>query len=211
MTPAVVLATELPGAGGGVATAAAIAVAAASEADEAGRGVVLVEVGGSPRRPTLLASAAARNLEERLADVGLSAAARGHLAWVALDGDDWLDRLGDALDPASDAAAVVVHLPPSAVRRALASDRVGAAAVAIRADIPRQGALAALAVGELRAGGIRVRVLGRAPGRVGARRAIAGIDPGGDLQRAATRAARRLVGATDSRYRPAGIAQPRSA
>jgi hypothetical protein len=201
MTPPVVLATELPQAGGGLATAAAIGVAAADRPDRAACGIVLVDIGAEPRRPTLLASAHARRLEDRLASAGLSAAARGRLTWVALAGDDWLERLGDIFEAADDAGAVVVHLGPRELRETLACDRVPASAAVVRADIPRQRALAALAVAELRRRRLPVRIMVRSPGRVGARRAIAGIDPGGDLQRAAERAAGRLLANARARRR----------
>jgi hypothetical protein len=189
----VFVASQLPGAGDRLATAAAFAVAcAASEA--APRPVALVDVGGARRGPTLLASAGARELETAAREAGLECAARGRLAWVAIaGGDGWEDELGIALSALAPAATVVVAVPPPLLRRALAS-AVAVDGVLLRAALPEQRALAALAVGELRSEGVPVRVTARAPGRVGARRALAGLEPGGEASRRAARLARGLLG-----------------
>jgi hypothetical protein len=198
--PRLILSTELPGARGGLATAAAVAVelATAENAERragAGGAVLLAEVGaGQSRGPTMLASDSSRSLEQRLRDADLEAAARGRLVWVPLGGEEWLERLGLALDAAGPERAALVHLPPTGVRAALESDTVAPSAALVRAELPAQRALAALAVAELRAAGLRVRVAPRPPGRVAARRALAGIDPGGEASRRATRLARGLAG-----------------
>ena len=57
------------------------------------------------------------------------------------------------------------------------------AGLLICAELPRQRSLAALVVVEAMGAGARVRVVSRPPGRVAARRALAGIEPGGDATR----------------------------
>jgi Transglycosylase SLT domain/D-alanyl-D-alanine carboxypeptidase/Putative Flp pilus-assembly TadE/G-like len=191
-----VLATELPQAGGGLATAAALAVALATGRTAGGgeRAVALIEVGGGRRGPTMLASDAARSLERRLRDAGRDCAARGRIAWLALEAaEGWLDDLVDAIESIAGATAVVV-LPPALLGEALACDELDADAVLLRADRASERSLAALAVAELQAAGLRVRVVTRAPGRVASRRALAGIEPGGDASRRAARLARGLLG-----------------
>ena len=62
-------------------------------------------------------------------------------------------------------------------------------------SFPRNAPLAALAVAEARERALADRDRRpRPPGRVGSRRALAGIDPGGDASRRAARIARRLIG-----------------
>ena len=126
--PRVILSTELPGARGGLATAAAVAVELATAENAERRAgacgaVLLAEVGaGQSRGPTMLASDSSRSLEQRLRYADLEAAARGRLVWVPLGGGEWLERLGLALDAAGPERAALVHLPPTGVRAALESD-----------------------------------------------------------------------------------------
>jgi hypothetical protein len=207
--PRLILSSELPGATGGLATAAAVAVELTKgDADRSnGRdgAVLLAELGGERGHgPTMLAADSARQLERRLREAGLAAAARGRVAWLRLERDDWLQRLRLGLDAAGTLRAVLVHLPPAGFRAALESETPAAAAALLRADLPAQRPLAALAVAELGAAGLRVRIASRPPGRVAARRALAGIDPGGDTSRRAVRLARGLAG----RPRPQRPARP---
>ncbi|MFL5871185.1 MAG: transglycosylase SLT domain-containing protein [Solirubrobacterales bacterium] len=206
-----VLASALPGSRGATATAAALGVALAAEADVAevagGDGAtVLIELGGERRRgPTMIASEAARELEATLREAGFEAAARGRLTWVTLELEgDWNGRLAECLDRSSAAAFAVILAPARVWRELLADDRVDADAALLRADLPGQRSLAALAARELRAAGLRTKVATRAPGRVAARRALAGVDPGGD----AGRRARRLVRALSGRRRTAAVGAP---
>ena len=195
--PLLILSSELAGAGGGLATAAAVAVELAKPDARLGGddAVLLAELaGGRGRGPTMLAAESAREVERRLREAGLDAAARGRLAWLRLDRDDWLDRLRLGLDASGSLRAAVVHLPPTGFRAALDSEAPEACAALLRAELPAQRSLAALAVVELRSAGIRVRVARRAPGRVATRRALAGIDPGGDASRRAARLVRGLTG-----------------
>jgi hypothetical protein len=196
--PHLILSSELPGAGDGLATAAAVAVELAKrDADEStgsDGAVLLAELGSErDRGPTMLAADSARKLEHRLREAGLGAAARGRVTWMRLEGDDWLERLQRGLDAAGPLRAALVHLPPTAFRAALDDGAPAAVGALLRADLPAQRPLAALAVAELGAAGMRVRIASRAPGRVAARRALAGIEPGGDASRRAQRLARGLA------------------
>ncbi len=200
MSRALIVSTAVGDAGGGLAAAAAVAVALASPArtgtNASGGAVLFAELGEEHGRgPTMLASESARELERALRDRGLDAAARGRLTWLRLgERDGWLERFGLAVDIAGPQCPVVVHLPAVEWRRALACDAVGATAALLRAELPSQRALAALVVADLGGAGIRVRVATRAPGRVSARRALAGIDPGGAAAERSRRLARGLTG-----------------
>ncbi len=194
-----VLAGALPGADGAAATAAALAVALAADDDSAaaagGDGAtVVIELGAGRRRgPTMIAAESARELERRLRDAGFHASARGRLAWVALERDeDWRERLAESLALASGAAAAVIVAPPELWAEVLELGEVEVGAALLRADLPAQRSLAALATFELRAAGIPTKVAARAPGRVASRRALAGIDPGGDAAQRARRHGRGL-------------------
>jgi hypothetical protein len=195
MTGPTVICTALPGCGGAAAAAAAVAVALALEEDGAalagGDGsAVVIEVGGEGRRgPTVLAAAGARELECQLREAGMEAAARGRLAWVRVDaGERWLQAVIEARGVAMRTAAVVVVAPEHWCELAECPELAPDGAVLV-ADLPHQSQLCALAARELIDAGLRVRVIGRGPGRVGSRRALAGIDPGGDAGRKALRIA----------------------
>jgi transglycosylase-like protein with SLT domain/D-alanyl-D-alanine carboxypeptidase-like protein/putative Flp pilus-assembly TadE/G-like protein len=193
--PRVVLATSVGGAGGGAALAASLGVAAAT-AEPLGfagpRAVLLLDLDPSPRsrRPTMLASAAARELEDAVRALGArytAAAARGHLVQLALAGDDSLDRVAELLAARPPASLVVVHVRESRWADAVADRRLGVRAGLLQADLPADRALVALAVHELHERGLRAKVAGRPLGRVAARRALAGVAPGGTISRQAAR------------------------
>ncbi len=208
-----VLATSTRGARGGIAAAASLAIAAADA--EPARGALLVEVGtpAGGRGPTLLASQTARVLEQGLNDrLGGSggkltsrarAAARGRLCWLSLapeagadadcDPDAELEFLQQALDQPPAAALTVAYLPPIAWRAAVEEGALGASAGLVRADLPRERSLAALAVSELRERDLAVRIAPKPMGRVATRRALAGLDPGGAASGRAARWLRGLV------------------
>jgi hypothetical protein len=189
-----VIAAELPGAGGGVASAASVAVMAAATAG-AEHGVLMIETAVERRRgPTMLASDAARRLERSLGDAGIRAAARGRLCWVSLPGDDPLPAVGAVVAAAGGSGAAVAHLPAAVWPAALCSSDLAVTGALLRADLPRQRSLAALAVHELRAAGVRARIATRAPGPVASRRVASGLDPGGETSVRAVRLARGLLG-----------------
>jgi hypothetical protein len=81
------LATDLGETSGGLALAAAVGVAVAVEEERGSvSGVLLAELGAAGGRgPTMLASAQARELEDRLREGGFGpVAARGRLCWLGL-------------------------------------------------------------------------------------------------------------------------------
>jgi hypothetical protein len=195
-TPTLILASSVGGAGGGAALAAAVGVAAATAEHRPGA-VLLADLDPPqrPRRPTMLASEPARELEEALRRLGPSfagAAARGHLCHLALSPDEGLERLGELLESGLPADRVLAHVSeemwPTAVDRDL-----GASGGLLQAELPADRALVALAVRELHERGMRCRVAGRPLGRVASRRALAGMDPGGAAGRRAARLARGLL------------------
>jgi hypothetical protein len=209
---ALVLATSTPGATGGLAAAASLAVSA-SEADPS-RGALLIEAQplARGRGPTLLASEAARELERRLAArlhaadgeavAPPRAAARGRLCWLSLaqqgaedaaDPDAVVEALRQTMREAVPPALTVAYLPAAAWRAALDDPGLGAGGGLVRADLPRERSLAALAVGELRERRLAARIAGTSMGRVASRRALAGLDPGGPASARAMRWLRGLA------------------
>ncbi len=180
--------TALPGATGGIAVAAAVGIAWA-RLPAGAEGVILCEAGGAPRRPTLVSSAPARELESRLR-TELPAAARGALCWAVVDTELWREEL-DRCRMAG-ASLVVAFLDPPGWRQLVAEEGPIRAAV-VRADLVTGRSLAALVAIELRRAAIPVGVVTRAPGLVSSRRALAGIEPGGPLGRRGDRLASRLL------------------
>ncbi len=177
MNGPLVLVTSVGRASGSRAAAAALACAG-SDPDRAG---LLIDVGGRLPRPTLLASQGARELEERLAAhlPELCAAARGHTCHLAVGVEPVdLDAVRAALPLVRDSVAVL-HVAPVLLRAFLSESSVAPSAVLLRADLTTDRALTALAVRELAARGLRIRVLKRPLAWVSARRALFGVLPGG--------------------------------
>lgn len=181
---------DAEGARGG---AAALACAAA-DLDAA---TLLVDVGGRGPRPTLLASAAARQLEERLATHLPQArvAARGQVCHLAVPAE------GDCLAVASAAVTVargelaVVHLPPELLQAAVSAE-VGLrpSGVLLRADLARDRPLVALTARHLIDQGIAIGVLKQRLGWVTERRALFGALAAGASGGLPDRLVRRLTG-----------------
>jgi hypothetical protein len=192
----VVLTTSVGAAIGSKAAAAALACAA-SEADRAG---LLIELAsGRAPRPALIATAAARELEERLA-VHLpqsEVASRGQLCQLTLSADPGgLDGVAAALPAVRDSVAVV-HLPPYLLQWALDEPRIRATGVLLRADLGHDRSLTALTVRDLVRRGLRIAVLKQSLGWIAARRALLGALPasGAGLP---DRARARLIGGPDA-------------
>ena len=177
---------------GSLALAAALAVELGCRA---GEGAVLAELGrGSGRRPTLLASAAARQAEGALRERGLAAAARGHLCHLGLDGTaEALSELAGVVAVA-DAPYLIVHLPGSLWIPALDCAELDAGGGALLALMPEERSLAALAVEELRRRRLPAKVATRPPAPLAGRRALAGLRPGGGWSRRVARLADAMVG-----------------
>ena len=176
-----------------MALAAALAVEAARGS---GAGALLAEVSASQgRRPTtLLASATARELESALRAGGHEASARGHLCHLPVQPNAAaLAELGAAA-AAAGADLVIVHLPPSLWRAGLDADELAPRGGMLLVELPRERSLAALAVTELRQRGCRAKVTTRPPQALAARRALAGVRPGGGLSERMGRVARVLLG-----------------
>jgi hypothetical protein len=174
MSERAILVTQVGTASGSKAAAAALACAG-SDVDLAG---LLVDLGGAgPPRPSLIATAAARRLEERLAahlpEVGV--ASRGKFCQISLPSEPGaLQQVAGALAIVRDSIGVV-HLPPAALQPLLADAGIRPSGVLLRADLARDRALTALAASDLLQYGIRVAVLKRPLAWLAARRALAGI------------------------------------
>lgn len=188
----VVLVTAVGEAEGSRGAAAALACVAA-EVDVA---TLLIDVGGRPPRPTLIASAAAQGLEERLRAHLPEArvAARGQVCQLAVQADgEGIDAVGGAIDVARGSLAVI-HLPPSLLQTALAESGFRPTGVLLRADLPGDRPLVALAARDLLERGLAVGVLKRRLGWVAERRAFFGALPAGSPGGLPERLVRRLCG-----------------
>jgi hypothetical protein len=177
-----VLVTAVAEAEGSRGAAAALACAGA-DADVAG---LLVDVGGRAPRPTLIVSAAAQKLEERLAAhlPQAKVAGRGQVCHLAVPLDvEGLDVAAAAVAVARGATAVI-HVPPQLFQPALNSGgKLRPSGVLLRADLQRDRALVALTARELIERELAIGVLKRRLGWVAERRALFGVlsagSPGG--------------------------------
>jgi hypothetical protein len=173
-----VLVTAVGGAEGARGAAAALACAGA-DLDLA---PLLVDVGGRSPRPTLIASAAARQLEERvrahLPDAKV--AARGQVCQLGVAAEPEGLDLASAAATLAREAGVFVHLPPELLHDVLAAPDWRPSGVLLRADLCTDRALVALAVRELLDRGLTAAVLKRRLAWVAERRALFGVlSPGG--------------------------------
>ena len=194
-----VLATDAGDAGGVAASAAAVAASAATEGDHRRPAPVAVaELGArSGRGPTMLASVAARDLERGLAGVGFRAAARGQVCWLSLPGgDEGLDELERALEHLAGARLVIAAVPAKLWSEAMGRPQLRPRGALLRCDLPADRSLAALAAIELREFGLLARIDRHGCGPLAARRALAGLDPGGAAGRRAQRTARAFLRVT---------------
>jgi hypothetical protein len=177
----VVVVVAVGGAEGSRGAAAALACAG-SGIDTA---ALLIEIGGRAPRPTLIASASAHRLEERLSArlPKLRPAARGEVCHLSVDADgDGFAAAGTAVTVARGGLAVV-HVAPEHLQPLLdAPGAPGPDAALLRADLGTDRALVALAVDDLAERGLRVVVLKQRLGWVAERRAgfgALGSDSGG--------------------------------
>jgi len=150
-----------------------------------GRAALLLDVDGRIPRPTLIASASAHELEERLAArlPDLRPAARGEVCHLTVAPDsDGLAAAGTAVTVARGGLAVI-HVAPDLLQTLLdAPEAPRPDAVLLRADLAEARPLVALAVGDLLDRELRVAVLKRRLGWVAERRAgfgVLGSDSGG--------------------------------
>jgi hypothetical protein len=154
--------------------AAAALACAGADADLA---TLLVEVGGRQPRPTLLASAAAQRLEERLAAHLPQAriAARGQVCHLAVPAEPEGFEAASAAVTVARGALAVLHLPPALLQPLLGDGRgPQVSGVLLRADIAADRPLLALAVRDLLARDLAVAVLKRRLSWVAERRALFG-------------------------------------
>jgi hypothetical protein len=188
----VVLVAAVGEAEGSRGAAAALACAGA-EVDVA---TLLIDVGGRAPRPTLIASAAAQNLEERLRAhlPDARVAARGQVCHLVVPTDrEGLGVAAAALDVARD-SLTVLHLPPRLLQPAVGESSLQATGVLLRADLPGDRALVALTARDLLDRGLAVGVLKRRLGWVAERRALFGLLSAGSPGGLPERLARRLCG-----------------
>jgi hypothetical protein len=172
-----------------------IAAALACAGSQADRAALLLELtDAGPPRPVLIASAAARSLEERLAahlpEAGV--ASRGALCHLTLPaGQEGLERAPAALALVRDSLGVV-HVPPGLLQAAVALTGLRTRAAVLRGDLNRDRALIALAAGDLLARGLAIAVVKRPLAWVPSRRAVFGALPPGAAGSLPTRTLRRL-------------------
>jgi hypothetical protein len=168
------VAVTAAGAAEGSRGAAAALACAGADLDLA---TLLVDVGGRAPRPTLLASAAASRLEERLVAHLPQAriAARGQVCHLAVPaGAEGLEIAAAAVTVARGALAVL-HLPPPMFRLLLADGvRPRPSGVLLRADLAADRPLVALAARDLIAQGLDLAVLKQRLSWVAERRALFG-------------------------------------
>lgn len=177
----------------GARGAAAAFACAGADGDVA---TLLIDVGGRAPRPTLIASAAAQKLEERLGAhlPDARVAARGQVCHLAVAADDGgLSAAAAAIDVARDALAVL-HLPPPLLQPALGEPTLRPTGVLLRADLANDRALVALAARDLLDRRLAVGVLKHRLGWVAERRAFFGVLSAGSPGGLPERLVRRLCG-----------------
>jgi len=186
-----IVVTAMGEAEGSRGAAAALACAGA-DADVA---TLLVDVGGRPPRPALLASTAAQKLEERLAAhlPEAKVAARGQVCHLSVPATpEGLEAASAAVSVARDAPAVI-HSSPELLQAVLSGDSgLRPSGVLLRADLADDRPLAALAARGLVAQGLAVAVLKQRLGWVAERRALFGALPAGSAGGLSGRLVRRL-------------------
>lgn len=160
------------------ARGAAAALACAGAATEAAP--LLIDVGGRPPRQTLLATAAAQRLEERLVAHLPSAhvAARGQFCQLAVPGDPEGLAAAAAAATVARGAPVIVHVAESSFRELLTGTAgLRPTAALLRADVRRRRPLLALVARDLQETDLAVGVLKFRLGWVTERRALFGALP----------------------------------
>ena len=187
-----VLVAAVGGAEGARGAAAALACAGA-DADLA---TLLVDVGGRAPRPTLIATAAARKLEERVRAHLPKApvAARGQVCHLAVAVEPEGLDLGSAAATVARESGVVVHLPPALLHEVLSDPAWSPSGAMLRADLASDRPLVALAVRDLIGRGVPAVVLKQRLAWVAERRALFGALPAGAPGGLPERLVRRLTG-----------------
>jgi hypothetical protein len=171
-----IVVTAVGQAEGSRAAAAALACAGA----DVDRATLLVDLAGKPPRPTLLASAAAHRLEERLAAHLPTArvAARGQVCHLAVAADPEGFAVASAAVSVARGLLAVIYLPAAQLQPLLgAGTAPEPSGVLLRADIGADRALLALTVRDLLGRGFSVGVVKQRLGWVAERRALFGALP----------------------------------
>lgn len=209
--PGLIIASWVGEGQGAQATAYALAIAAArQEAKRSGEPAAALLLDRADRRPDragLLATEPARALQELIMQrmPALRPVARGHLCVGTLGAeDDPLAGLEDST-AAVPGVPIVAHVAPEGLGAAVRAGGRRVRLVALQSDPSVPKALLALAFAELRTDGVPLKVRGSAPGRIQARRALAGLEPGG----ASGSWARRALAAGASPRPPAAGRLPR--
>jgi len=154
---------------------------------------LFVDVGGRTPRPALLASAAAQELEGRLAAhlPAAKVAARGQVCHLAVPADaEGLEGAVAAMTIAREATAAV-HVPPQLLQEALDST-LRPSGVLLRVELAEDRPLLALAARDLLGRGLAFGVLKRRLNWVAERRALFGALPAGSQGALPPRLVRRL-------------------
>ncbi len=189
-----------PSAGSARASAAALALACCSEPGPEGgcAAALLADLDpGADLRASVLCAEDARGLAGLTGELdGWSAVPRGRLCLLTPAGEEGGAELAPLAELAQKTgAALVAHVPDAGFRTALneleACEAAPGVLVQARPEKGERPLLAALSI-ELRSEGRRHRIWRRAPGLIAGRRALAGLDPGGETARRATRAAAAL-------------------
>lgn len=181
----------------GARGAAAALACAGADVDLA---TLLVDVGGRPPRPSLLASAAAQKLEARLAAhlPETRVAARGQVCHLAVPADAAGLEVAATAAGAAREVLTVVHVPPSQLQEALAdTPGLDPTGVLLRADLAHDRPLVALTVRDLLTRGLAVGILKQRLSWVAERRALFGALPQGSAGSVPLRLVRRLGLNTD--------------
>jgi Transglycosylase SLT domain/D-alanyl-D-alanine carboxypeptidase/Putative Flp pilus-assembly TadE/G-like len=187
------------GDGRGLAAAAAAVGIAATPVDGDGPRTLLVDLrsDAGPARGTVFASAAARELEEACRiSTSLSGVARGRLCFAVPEPTAGLpapESLDAALDRGLGADLVVAVCDPGDFRTLLDAAAESRRSVLVRGTSGADRPLIALLAAELREAGIPFKAWMPPIGTIGARRALAGLEPGGESGRRARRLAAALV------------------
>ncbi|HEX6782393.1 MAG TPA: hypothetical protein VF125_10240 [Solirubrobacterales bacterium] len=180
------------GAAEGARGAAAALACAGSGADLA---ALLVDVGGRSPRPTLIATAAARQMEERVRTHLPEArvAARGQVCHLSVTAEPEGLGLASAAATVGREAGAVVHLPPELLHEVLLASGWRPSGVLLRADLGGDRALAGLVIRDLLERGLPTAVLKRRLTWVAERRALFGVLPPGAAGGLPERLVRRLT------------------
>jgi len=119
--------------------------------------------------------------------MGLEAASRGYICTLSLAQSSWNEIDAVELTEAAMPNRIVLSLGSIRTHEQIVGWREGIQGCVALLDLPAEKSLGALVVAEMSARGIAVKVCGRPPGLVAARRASAGVLPGGFAEQYARR------------------------